>query len=98
MDTIEEEITLHHYNRGGGGEQAAVDQLHRVHQELTAQKDEMERVFGETGGLETHEERRLIELGEVKLDTAAPQFSFNVDINQSRLRETHNLFKYVAAC
>ena len=74
MDTIQEEITLHHHHhhegvneRSGVGQQSAIDQLHQVRQELTTQKDEMERVFGETGGLETHEERRLIELGEVKV-------------------------------
>ena len=81
MDTIQEEITLHHHNNhnhgegadgrgsgGDGGEQqkSAIKQLNQVRHELTTQKDEMERVFGETGRLEIHEERRLIELGEVR--------------------------------
>ena len=76
MDTIEEELTTLHL---GAQQQEAVDRLHFVHSELTAQKSAMERVVKDTGGLEAQEERRLIELGEaVDAVEEALQYKNNV--------------------
>lgn len=57
MDTVDEQIE-EHTNRGGD-----CSQLQMVKSELAMQKGQLDQLV-ERGGLEAHEERRLIELGE----------------------------------
>ena len=70
MDTLDEQISQHQINKDAIKEEGSeveentsIQQLCRVKEELTIQKQKMDQLV-ETGGLLPPEERRLIELGE----------------------------------